>query len=109
MWSKMRVGTLVFSAVLLITSAGCSPAASAINKLQSGEIGTITATEWQALAGLGAQFGFQIPQLTDEQANAVVQFLDDNGIQTIADLELAIREGTLEVPDNLIELFENFL
>lgn len=109
MWSKLRLGTLIFSGLLLIGAAGCSPAASAISKLQSGDIGSISATEWQALAGLGAQFGFQIPSLSDEQAQAVVDFLDSNGIESVADLEAAIQGGTLVVPDNLIELFGNFL
>jgi len=53
--------------------------------------------------------GAALPTLTDEQAEALEQFLDVNNVNTSADLsELAaqIEAGTVEVPPELVELGE---
>ncbi len=93
------------TAGLLLALAGCSPSASALSKFQSGQIGALTAVEWQALAGLGSSFGLTVPPLSDQQAQAVVEFLDHNNIETTSELQAAIESGTLEVPQELANLF----
>ncbi len=101
-WQKLG---LVLAAGCMIIAAGCTPTASALSKLQSGQIGSLTAAEWQALAGVGTSLGVAIPQLTQAQADAIVSFLDANGIETIEELEQAIDAGDLEIPQELIDLF----
>jgi len=122
---------LVLACLALVGSTGCfgehrtsnqggGTLISAGTKIASGSIGSITPDEWQILcdnaqtlaAQYGAQFGFdpstvQFPVLTDEQAQAVVDFLADNGITTITQLEAAIRAGTLQIPESLMGMFQS--
>ena len=100
-WRK--TGLVLFTGVML-GAAGCSPEASALSKLQSGQIGALSAGEWQALAGLGASLGVAVPNLTKDQAEALVDFLRTNNIHTFEDLERAIDSGEVEIPSDIVGL-----
>lgn len=116
------------AAALLTIMGGCTGAdprlsnqgggsiLSAGSKLVAGNIGDMNPDEWQIVgdnvATLATQFqnelgDVQIPILSDEQAAAIVTFLDQNNLQTLQQLIDAIDSGTLddaEVPPELLEL-----
>lgn len=121
--------TCVLMAALLAATAGCpfsDPRTSnqgggtiftAGTKLYSGRIGDMTADEWQILtdnaAIIASQFGLDLgnlgcwPQLDDDQAAAVVEFLADNNVQSLADLQQLFNKvaaGQVQVPATLLEL-----
>jgi len=126
----LRKGTYVLVGILLITASGCFPAADPRTSNQGGgsiisvglklaqqNIGDLNADEWQILTDsaptIAAQYNVdlgaisELTELSDEQAAAIVQFLDDNSIQTIDDLEqLAqqIEAGTIQVPQILVDM-----
>jgi hypothetical protein len=89
---------------------------SAGTKLLNHQIGSLTADEWQIigdnLPALAAQFhvdlqGYEIPVLSDEQAAAIVDFLDAHNIETIEELQVAIESGAItmeDLPDELASL-----
>jgi len=114
MRAKRGIGTCLACSILLAGILGC-PAAStelpvsitAPLKLAQGLIGDLTAAEWLFLAEAGSSIpGFPpLPQLTEEQAQAIVTFLDDNNIVTIADLTAKIQAGTVTIPADLIAVF----
>ena len=105
MYVVRRRSCVLFVAGLCLAAAGCSPGASALTKFQSGQIGDLDAAEWQALAGLGSSVGLTVPQLNDQQAQALVDVLDQNGIQTTEELQTALNAGTVVVPQELLDLF----
>jgi len=131
MHSPSRIGLCVLSAVVLILVAGCpgtrtsnqggGSLVTVVTKLLSDPtclpIGDLNPDELQILMDnlviLAGQFGYALPEgavipsLTDEQAQAIADFLDDNGIVCLADLEnlaLSVESGEVEVPDGLMEL-----
>ncbi|UCD28788.1 MAG: hypothetical protein JSV03_17205 [Planctomycetota bacterium] len=77
----------------------------------NGVIGDLNPDEWQILtdnlpsfaAALGIEIpsDVTIPQLTDEQAQDFVNLLDENNINTIEELQAAIDDGTITVPESL--------
>lgn len=114
-------------ALLLVTASGCigdprtsnqggGTLLSAGSKLLAGNIRALTADEWQILGdnapSLASQFGidlgeFQVPSLTDEQAAAIVDFLNGYEIDTIDELFTAIESGAIDetdIPPELMEL-----
>jgi hypothetical protein len=115
------------SAVILIGTAGCFPPEvnDLINggmKLASGQIGALTAGELKAVADMAigviaSETGQTIDPLTTEQAQALVTFLDVNGIDTFDDFDgftqrAAQDPGSIQGLDQLAEAFgqtgENF-
>ncbi len=96
----------------LLTLVGCGAASaevSAITKIASGHMDTLTGEEVQAVA---ASFVTGV-ELNAEQADAIAQFLADNHIATIADLQAFIDKavqdpGSVQLPENFLELFQNF-
>ncbi len=82
-------------------------------------IGSLNPDEWQYLsdnaASLASQLGYElppeltIPSLTDDQAQAIYDFLAANGVSNVSDLqELAdrIQQGQVVVPDNILDIVE---
>jgi len=125
----LRKGTVIVAAALLITAIGCfnlDPRTSnqgggslltAVGKITSDRIGDLTADEFQILADQAADIVAQyevdlgelggLPALRDDQAAAIVQFLDDNNVRTEEDLERLAQQidaGQVVVPQILIDL-----
>jgi len=98
--------------LMLATSPGCappSPEATGLAKLASGNMSDMTADEIQAVAERLAG-----ASLTDEQAQAVAELLDEYDINTPSDIETFIEQaeqGLIPVDqedlDALREVFEN--
>jgi hypothetical protein len=128
----LRSAIMVLACVALLGSAGCGlgdPRTSnqgggtlltAGAKVAGGNIGTLTADEWQILLDnaptfapqFATQFNIDVstinwPVLTDEQAQAVVDFLTANNITTFTQLQQRIEAGDLVVPDVLLQLFDS--
>jgi len=91
---------------------------SVTSKITSGNIGEMNADEWQILLDnaptLAALVGIQLPQditiseLTDDQAQAIVDLLKANNITTLEQLQQALIDGTLDasdVPPELMDIF----
>jgi len=92
-------------------------------KLASGSIGELNSAEWQIFtedlpdilnsvpgASVPLPEGVTLPTLTDAQAEAIEQFLDDNNVNTFDDIEgLAqrIADGEVQLPPELQELWES--
>ena len=52
-----------------------------------------------------------LPQITDEQAAAAVEFLQVNNLNTIADIQAFVQEaaenpGSVVIPDSVLDLIE---
>jgi len=117
--------------------AGCSPPTtngngdsgtlvSTLTKLANPEenIGALNSAELQILVtdlpALAEQLpqlnlqlppGMPLPELDDQEAEALEQFLTDNGVSTfehLGDLAEAIEAGTVQIPDILLDDFESF-
>jgi hypothetical protein len=67
------------------------------------------------LTALAGQLGYSLPEgvtissLTDEQAQAIADFLDDNGVTYLSDLQnlaSSIESGEIELPATLQDLAE---
>jgi len=81
---------------------GCSNPAQAVAKVTSGQIGGLNPDDIQVLADLAMQYtGAQFPPVTDEQAQAVVTFLADNGVQTIEDAQALIQRAEAD-PNSVV-------
>ena len=88
----------------LLVATGCSPSLNALTKFQSGDIGSLNATDWQSLAELGSSVGVPVPQIDSQQANAIVKFLSDNHVETMQDLQTLLNSGTVKIPTELMNL-----
>lgn len=85
-----------------------------------GNIGGLTACEWQTIYRDVQQLapifnidlsGVTFPELTTEQAQSIVDFLDANGINTIDELTAALDNGTIteeDIPDVLLDFYYEF-
>jgi hypothetical protein len=129
MFTTKRTASFLLLALATATlfAAGCSvdPRTSnqgggslltAATKLLNHRIGDLTADEWQIvgdnLPALAAQFnvdlqGYEIPVLSDEQAAAIVDFLDVHNINTIEELQTAVESGAIteaDIPEELAGL-----
>jgi hypothetical protein len=114
MRAKRETRVCLVASVLLATIVGCPSAPTELPvsitaplKLAQGLIGDLTVEEWLFLAEAGSNIpGLPpLPQLTEAQAQAIVTFLDENGIVTITDLQTKITAGTLIIPQDLISIF----
>ncbi len=128
-----RMGLCVLSAVVLIAVVGCpdprttnqgggsllTVAAKLMSNSSDPPIGDLNPDELQILTDnlttLAGQFGYSLPEgvtissLTDEQAQAIEDFLDDNGVTYLSDLQnlaSSIESGEIELPAVLQDLAE---
>ncbi len=128
-----RMGLCVLAAVVLIAVVGCpdprttnqggGSLVTVATKLMSNPsdppIGDLNPDELQILTDnlttLAGQLGYSLPEgvtissLTDEQAQAIEDFLDDNGVTYLSDLEnlaSSIESGEIELPAALQDLAE---
>lgn len=75
---------------------------TATTKLANDDLGGITPDEIQLLTDAAIQItGVQVPPVTDEQAAAVVTFLADNSITTVASLQDFVRRAE-EDPSSVV-------
>lgn len=90
---------------------------SAASKLSGGNVGDMTADEWQIAADnlpTLAEFAgidvsqVEIPHITDEQAQAIVDFLLAYDIQSLEDF-YALDINEIEIPEVLQSLVDLFL
>ncbi|MBP7936204.1 MAG: hypothetical protein KA354_16300 [Phycisphaerae bacterium] len=114
MQAKREIGLCLVASVLLATMLGCPTTSTELPvsitaplKLAQGLIGDLTVEEWLFLAEAGSSIpGLPpLPPLTEAQAQAIVTFLDDNGIVTLTDLQTKMTAGTLVIPQDLISVF----
>jgi len=101
---------------------GCGdPATSALMKIGTGQMTQLTADELQALAEMvSAQQGLAAPEIPDALAQAGIDILQANGINTIDQLlaflqnlqrdptSVTIPASAVEALPSLIELFNSF-
>lgn len=129
----MRVMThravCLFAAGVLITTTGCpmvntrttnqggGSLITAGTKLVNNRVGALNPDEWQILTDnaptIAANFGIDLgvlgslPQMTDEEASAIVGFLVDNNVMTFEDFDRLVTDialGRVQVPQELIDL-----
>jgi hypothetical protein len=115
----LRAAALVCAISLpLIAVAGCAsivpPDVSGLMKIATGRMNNLTGEEVLALASSSvvAAYAPNI-QLTDAQADAIAEFLADNNIATLADLQALLQQahedpGSVVLPDGFFELFADF-
>ncbi len=103
------VGMLVFAGCSLVMpqtvgsefQGGSSPLQVA-DKLAKDSLNSFNADDVQMLAQLAEeQTGEDIPEITDAQAAAVVQFIADNNITTMASLQTVIEQAETD-PDSIV-------
>ncbi|RMF80653.1 MAG: hypothetical protein D6744_08000 [Planctomycetota bacterium] len=82
-------------------------------KVAGGNISSLTPDEVQVLADKVASntTDLDIPELTDEQAAAAVDFLVANDVNTIEDVQNLIEQAeqdptSIEIPDSIQELID---
>lgn len=128
MFARMQMTWLVCGGLTLTCSTGCfslpwertgnqggSSPAQAIAKILSNNIGGLNPDDIQVLADLATQFsGADLPQVTDEQGQAVVDFIAANGITTLQSIQTLIaraRENpdSVVIPDSVREVIEAIL
>ena len=91
---------------------GCSNPVQAAAKIAGNNLGSLNADDVQVLADLATQVsGAAIPSVTNEQAAAVISFLQANGINTIADLQALIAQieadpTSVEIPDDVLAVIQ---
>ena len=117
---RTRRLTLGLACAVMIVIAGCPQQASQGNiltfgiKAARGTLTQATATEWQTVANTVSSRVADINvSLTDEQAQAIVDFLvenDLNTIQAITDLVAQFQAdpnsiNQIVIPDSLMDLF----
>lgn len=114
--SPATVNTNGDRGTLLSTVSKLADPANNIGALNSAEL-QILVTELPVLIEQLPQLGFSLPEglslpsLSDAEAEALEQFLDDNGVNTyedLADLAEAVAAGQVEIPPILLEAFEAF-
>lgn len=82
---------------------------SAVTKLANGQISEWTAAEVQSLATNISEVNPDVEtiELTDDQAAAIVEFIQLNNINTPAEWDAAVNQpGGPTVPEGAEELFE---
>ena len=98
----------LFALTLVHGCGPCGIATAATTLGTSLNIGNLTACQWQTLftegPQLATQFGIPIPAvtlppLTDEQAQDIVNFLDQHNIVTADDLKALIDSGAVTLQD----------
>jgi len=119
---------LVLLAFTMLGLGGCQrvggcgdPATSALMKIGTGQMTQLTTVELQALAQMvSAQQGLEAPEIPDPLAQAGIDILKANGINTIDQLlaflqnlqrdptSVTIPASAVEALPSLIELFNSF-
>ncbi|HKQ47800.1 MAG TPA: hypothetical protein VJZ71_07010 [Phycisphaerae bacterium] len=113
--SKQRVLVMIV-ATLATASAGCgvSDLASAASKLANGQIGALTASEIRSLSEAAIALlksqdpNFALQPLNEAQAEALVNFLDVNEVETQQDLDALVANADTDPPVGLDELANAF-
>jgi hypothetical protein len=103
------VCALALPIITLVGCAGSSAEVSALAKIASGQMNTLTVAEVQALALAYCPDC----QLTSDQAGAIVQVLVDNNIATLTNLDTFIANAlqnpsSVVLPAGFLALFQNF-
>lgn len=118
--------SLLSAAVLLIGGslafvAGCpnpAPPENAVTwgvKAATGQLTEATPGEWKAVAVKVDELTPEVdlPELTDDEAQAIVDFVQVNDLDSIQEIAALVEEAqtdprvvqTLEIPDSVMELF----
>ena len=86
---------------------------SAGAKVAGGSLATLTPDEIQILADEASNLSpdIQIPELTDDQAEVVSEFLQVNNVNTLNDIEQLVENfendpDSIVIPDEVTELFD---
>lgn len=120
----MKIRSLSSLAVLglavLLSATGCLSVVQPENevtwavKAAMGNLTATTVTEWQAVA---ETIDEAVPEvevlLTDAQAQAILDFIRLNEIDTLADIQAIIEQAlsdpaSIQLPDGFLELFSSF-
>jgi len=118
--TRFRYCQVVLGCAALLSVAGCPQAAPPENavtwgiKAATGALTDTTSREWQAVA---EKIDAQTPQvdvaLTDEQAQAIVDFVKANNLDTIQNIRDLVQDAQadptvlleIEIPDSVMALF----
>ncbi len=129
---------MVFSVMvagMLLTVTGCPGAGGDSTSNQGGgsiittgakiandEIGDLNPDEWQIafkwaptvadVTGIDLTEYGELPQLSDEEAQAIVDLLDDNDVNTMSEAGQLVDQmasGEVEIPESLMSLYESFM
>lgn len=74
----------------------------ATSKVATDRLDTLNPDDVQLLADLATQAsGEDLPQVSDEQASAVVQFISDNGVVTTGDLQTLFAQAEAD-PSSIV-------
>lgn len=128
MFARRQMTWLVLGGLLLTTLSGCfslpwertgnqggSNVLQAVTKITSNDIGGLNPDDVQVLADLATQISrADIPQVTDEQGQAVVDFIDANNITTLQSIQALIAQaeadpGSVVIPDSVRAVIEAIL
>ena len=117
MKNRSLISLVGISCVLTLFITGCFATAPVENELTwalkaaNGQLSQTTANEWVAVANTISQAvpGVDV-SLTEEEAQAIVDFLVANDVDTIDDLVALIEQaqadpGSIEIPDSVMTLF----
>ncbi len=91
---------------------GCSSVALATGKILANNLAALNPDDVQVLTDLAIQIsGVNIPAVTNEQAAAVISFLQANGITTIESLQAVIAEAqtnpdAVVIPQDVLDVLE---
>lgn len=113
---KLVATAMLMSAVVTLTGCPVSDARTsnqgggslltAGTKIAASNISGLTADEIQILGDTASEFNAQVPALSDEQADAISEFLVQNDINSVDDIQAIVDDpGSLVIPDGLEELF----
>ncbi len=109
----LRIAVLVCAvslpALYLVGCGALPPEVSAMTKVATGQMNTLTGTEVQALA---TTFAPEVV-LTEPQADAIAGFFADNNIATMVDLQNLILKAqqdpsSVTLPEGFMDLFKDF-
>ncbi|MBP7747123.1 MAG: hypothetical protein KA383_13440 [Phycisphaerae bacterium] len=94
---------------------GGSSVIQAVSKITANNLGGMNPDDIQILADLATQISrADLPLVTDEQAQAVVDFIGANGITTVQSIQTLIAQaqqnpGSVVIPDSVREVIEAIL
>lgn len=84
------------------SNQGGSNLLQATSKVATERLDTLNPDDVQLLADLATQAsGAELPQVTDEQAAAVVEFIADNGVVTTGDLQSLFEQAEAD-PSSIV-------
>lgn len=101
-----------------VLQGGSSPV-QATAKFAQGKLGALNPDDVQLLPEIAEDLSqtfpqiqdFDLPEITDDQAQAVVDFFDANNVETFEDLEAVIQQAqedpsSIVIPDSAIAVLE---